>query len=309
LGEDNIVLVWRRASYWLGNLANAAALATVVATIVTFLSADHSAAAIAVSIIAVILLLAFLAMSWLWERHARLSRYSAVTFLIESVAERSRDAQHRLSDSVAPMQIKSAYNADLQTMLTDIAQIYSYVTDRKCRATLKLLRPLAKKEGEPEDDAFVYVQARDRHSSGSFENSDKERFRLQFDRLSMNPHLRDLFSASSDGEDWDCYNDIPKMVCRAAYTSSSIAWWIQNGTNSKAGQHASGLPYASALVALVRAPNGDNLGFIGVDSARRSAFVPKTDGPLLAALANFVGAVVDRAENSTLTKQGDSQPR
>lgn len=222
---------------------------------------------------------------------SRKERYADITRHVESVSDRCRIARGKLPGSpVTPEDERSRIQDDLEGVLNDIATIFAMLTGTPCRVALKIFRPL-----EQADKWYVLTWARDHQSALSHANGDRRRAEQKFDTLDKNPHLLALFSDDVDGDDWKCFNNVPKAICDGGYASSSLLWQmnISHQSSNDAGSHQ--LPYKSALVALVRSKAGVPIAFLGVDSAASGVFRTRSDGALLVALAGYVGALLEDA--------------
>jgi hypothetical protein len=237
-----------------------------------------------------LLLVAFLAYAYFLSRK---ERYADITAHIEDVSDRCRKARKRLRTSEDVLEPDSKFRDDLEAslevILTDIATIFSMVSGVRCRVALKTFRPLANGE------FYCVTLARDHISAPSFHNGDRSRAAAKFDTLDKNPHLLSLFSDKIDGEDWEVFNDIPKMIAEGRYASSSLLWEMKISHTTRGAHEPHKLPYRSAVTALIRNKEGVAVAFIGVDSSARNAFRQRSDGALLAALGGYIGPLLEEA--------------
>lgn len=232
-------------------------------------------------------ILAFFLLYAFWT--ARKERYADITAHIESVADRCRRSRNRVSATDDLLADDSKFRDDLEIILTGVSTIFSMVTGVRCRAALKAFRPL--ENGE----FYCFTLARDHQSAASYLAGDRRRGVAKFDTLDKNPHLLSLFSEEIDGEDWDVFNDIPKMICERRYVSSSLLWEMKISHTARGTHEAHSLPYSSAVTALTRNRAGAAVAFIGVDTSARNVFRTRSDGALLAALGGYIGPLLEQA--------------
>ena len=135
----------------------------------------------------------------------------------------------------------------------------------------------------------------------------------QFDTLDKNPHLLSLFSDDVDSEDWECFNDVPKLIREGRYASSSLLWKLRVSHSAGGGMDAHTLPYKGALVALFRNNIEAPVAFLGVDSMKPCVFRSHNDGPLLAAIGGYIGPLLNDAlggiEYLELDEEDDETPQ
>lgn len=283
---------WLRRLDWqqaLGNIANlVAAISFVVSVLVFMRDGKTDAPGIAISIIALVLFASLL--FWVY-RSARRERYANITRLLEAISEHCRTSRERLLNSQKPGGPNSQLKMDLSVILTDVATLFSIVTGTQCRAAVKVLGDVEEDDQGNTEEPWVFTLARDRLSAGTYKMSDQVREREHFDRIAMNPHLVDLFG-QSDGEDYQCYNDLRRLVRDGSYSSTTIVWALTEPGSITNRPDRRPLPYAAAMIALVQAQDDSHIGFIGVDSDKPRAFRETWDGPLLVTLANMIGTLL-----------------
>jgi hypothetical protein len=277
---------WQQA---LGNLVNVIAAVSFVASVVLYLNGEgRDAPSVTISIIALVLFAGLL--YWIY-RTARRERYANVMRLLETIADQCRTSRQRLVDSKDPTAPNSQLKMDLSIILTDVAMLFSIVTGTQCRAAVKLLGDVDEDDDGNLDEPWVFTLARDRTSAGTYKLSDQQREFAKFDKISMNPHLADLFGWK-DGEDYQCYNDLRRMIRDGGYSSTTIVWALSEPESAASRPDRRPLPYASAMIALVQAQDDSHIGFLGVDSDKARAFRETWDGPLLVAVANMIGTLL-----------------
>ena len=257
--------------------------------------ADSTPAAVVNLGIVVFLLTAFALYSFLLSRK---ERYADITAHIEDVSDRCRKARSRIRTSDDLLEEGSKFRDDLEVILTDIATIFSMLTGTKCRAALKTFRPLrVQNPGQTggKSEWYCVTLARDHASAAAFVFGDRRRAAEKFDTLDKNPHLLSLFSDHIDGEDWEIFNDIPKMICDLRYASSTLLWEMKQSHSHSGGHHEHSVRYKSAMTALIRNKTGEAVAFIGIDSSASRVFRVRSDGALLAALGGYIGPLLDDA--------------
>lgn len=230
-----------------------------------------------------------------WQRE----RYAEITPYLEAIAETCRIARARISGDDLQRD-NSKFSDDLRHVMDDVANVFSILRGTRCRCALKTFHPIG--DFRPEDGKLspsewcVITTARDSASSTANKNSDRARADVVFDTLDKNPHLLRLFSDEVDGEDWECFEDIPRMVSRGQYASSSQLWQMNRTHAVGARSPTQHLPYKSALIALVyHSADSVPLAFIGVDCLIRKGFVSRYDGPLLTAIAGLISPLLEEA--------------
>ncbi len=261
-------------------------VAGLVAFLIELYNAQEPCRSIASIFSFAALLAAFLGYVYITTRK---ERYADVTAYAEDIADRCRRARRRITSTDDLLIEDSKFRDDLEVILTDVATIFSMVSGSKCRVALKTFRPL--ENGE----FYCVTLARDHVSAPSYRNGDRRRAAAKFDTLDKNPHLLSLFSDDVDGEDWEVFNNIPKLISEGRYASSTLLWDMKISHTARGGHDPHKLPYKSAMTSLIRNRAGAAVAFIGVDSEHRKSFRASSDGALLAALGGYIGPLLEDA--------------
>jgi hypothetical protein len=189
----------------------------------------------------------------------------------------------------------SKFHDDLSVILSQVTDLFSIITHQPCRAAIKAFQPIKESRNDGIENFYVFTLARDESSEASHQHADRRRRDSKYDTLDKNPHLLSLFSDKVDSEDWECFNDVPKLICQGKYASSTLLWKMMVSHSTGSGMASHTLPYKAALVALVRRDNDSVIAFLGIDSPAPTPFRPNEDGPLLAAIAGYIGPLLTDA--------------
>lgn len=272
---------------WLELLNAIAAALAIAAFLFSVWKSDETWVGLASPLIILGLLLLILGYAAL---SARKQRYAVINRHLHGISQRCRISRSRINAGEDVLAENSKFRDDLGVILTHVAEIYTILTRSQCRAAIKAFRPL-----DDLSDWYVFTLARDHASAASHRHGDRRRGDERFDTLDKNPHLLSLFSEDVDSEDWECFNDVPRLMNEGRYASSSLLWKLKVSHAAGGGMDAHRLPYKSAMVALVRNNYEEAVAFLGVDCERPKAFRSSYDGPLLAAIAGYIGPLLDDA--------------